>query len=249
MIRWLAALGFLFSAASAAADDHADSPAVLVELFTSQGCSMCPEANRLLGEIGAQDGVLALGFGVGYWDVYGWRDTYARPEFAARQRAYKHALGTPRVYTPQFVINAAADAPGGDPERVSEAVASAEPAVLAQFRIMRLPGGAYRIQYHGEAPGDGPADVWLVSYEPGWRSVNITEGANAGLRMRLYNPVLALIHVQEWEGGEGVVTAALPRGAAGAVIIQRRNGGPVIAMARFARDGDPPPAYVRLGID
>ncbi len=83
-------------------------PAVLVELFTSQGCSSCPPADRLLGALpGEVDGVqvLPLAFHVDYWDDLGWRDPFSSAEWTARQNRYAHALGAGRIYTPQLVVH------------------------------------------------------------------------------------------------------------------------------------------------
>ncbi len=86
--------------ASGQPEAEAEGRPVLVELFTSQGCGLCPEANRYLGELDQRDNVFVLAFGVSYWDMYGWADTYARPEYVQRQRTYLPRLGVNRLYTP-----------------------------------------------------------------------------------------------------------------------------------------------------
>ena len=95
---------------------------VLVELFTSQGCPLCPDANRYLGELDRHENVFALAYAVSYWDMYGWADTYARPEYVQRQRMYLPNLDVARLYTPQFVVDGINDAPGWNRQKVSEAV-------------------------------------------------------------------------------------------------------------------------------
>ena len=84
---------------------------VVVELFTSQGCGACTRANALVADLAERPDVLALTFPVDYWDYLGWKDTFARPEFSARQRAYMKAAGQREVYTPQVVIDGAPQAP------------------------------------------------------------------------------------------------------------------------------------------
>ncbi|MED5204984.1 MAG: DUF1223 domain-containing protein, partial [Pseudomonadota bacterium] len=95
---------------------------VLVELFTSQGCPLCPDANRYLGELDRHENVFALAYAVSYWDMYGWADTYARPEYVQRQRNYLPNLGAPRPYTPHFIVDGVVDAPGWNQDQVSQIV-------------------------------------------------------------------------------------------------------------------------------
>ena len=105
------------AAAPATSTAKATDPAVLVELFTSQGCSSCPPADRLLGELpAAVDGVqvLPLAFHVDYWDDLGWRDPFSSADWTARQNGYARSLGAGRIYTPQLVVQGSADVVGSD---------------------------------------------------------------------------------------------------------------------------------------
>src|SRR5579863_2631580 len=138
-------------------------PPVLVELFTAQGCSSCGKANAYIGELAEQKGVLPLTFAVDYWDYLGWKDTFAKPEFADRQRAYAKQLGVAEVYTPQVVVDGRAETPAVRPEAVDKLVREARRASLdapdAYFRDDRVNVGG------GRHPRGG-ADVWLVRYDP-----------------------------------------------------------------------------------
>ena len=89
-------------------------PRPVVELFTSQGCSSCPAADALLGQLAKRDDVIALSFSVDYWDYLGWKDTLANPKFTERQRAYAKARGDGAIYTPQVIVNGVAHVNGSD---------------------------------------------------------------------------------------------------------------------------------------
>src|SRR3954452_23416283 len=92
---------------------HAD-PRAVVELFTSQGCSSCPPADKILGELAKDPSVIALSMPVDYWDYLGWKDTLADSRYSARQKAYSHMRGDRDVYTPQVIVNGAAEVNGSD---------------------------------------------------------------------------------------------------------------------------------------
>ena len=110
----LAATG-LFSVAEGRADDMP----VVVELFTSQGCSSCPPADALLHELSKRDDVIPLALHVDYWDYIGWKDSFAQPAFTARQRGYAQASGRRAIYTPQMIIGGQFDVVGNRPMDVA----------------------------------------------------------------------------------------------------------------------------------
>jgi hypothetical protein len=104
---------------------RAGDPVAVLELFTSQGCSSCPPADRLVGQLSNDPSLVALSIPIDYWDYLGWRDTLAHPAHSARQRAYARARGDGQVYTPQIVVNGATDALGSDQGSVERAIAQA----------------------------------------------------------------------------------------------------------------------------
>src|SRR5262249_29959732 len=113
----IAACGVFLLGDAAAAD-----PRAVVELFTSQGCSSCPPADKLIGELGKDPSVIALSLPIDYWDYLGWKDTLADKRFTARQKAYSHMRGDREVYTPQAVINGKVHALGSDRESIEHAI-------------------------------------------------------------------------------------------------------------------------------
>src|SRR6516165_103101 len=125
-----AALVLAVSAALTCA--HAE-PRAVVELFTSQGCSSCPPADRLLGQLARDPALVALSLPIDYWDYIGWKDTLADPRHTARQRAYSKVRGDHEVYTPQVVVNGSLHALGSDREAVEAAIAKSRenPTTLA----------------------------------------------------------------------------------------------------------------------
>jgi hypothetical protein len=114
---------------------RAGEPRALLELFTSQGCSSCPPADRLVGQLATDPSLIALSVPIDYWDYLGWRDTLANPAHSARQRAYARARGDGQVYTPQIVVNGAADALGSDRAEIERAITQTD----RKTGVMSLP--------------------------------------------------------------------------------------------------------------
>ena len=209
--------------AVSAARAEAGAP-VLVELFTSQGCSSCPGADAALVPLAARDDVLALAYHVTYWDRLGWRDTLGDARFDARQRWYDGLLGT-GPYTPQAVVAGEIDLVGSDP-RLGQAIAIARanrtPARIAiTGGVAALPALAL----------PSPARLTVVSFAPR-RRVHIERGENAGADIEYVNAVRTITEPEAWVGGERTLDlrpAAQP-GAALAVIAQDPASGRVHAL-------------------
>lgn len=150
---------------------------VVLELFTSQGCSSCPPADALLGVLSHQPGVIALAWHVDYWNRLGWRDPYAQPAWTARQRAYAGQLQE-EVYTPALVVNGAAMVIGSDSGAVRHAMLSA--AALPVAVALRRDGNAVTGTMGAMPAGAG---VLRVHYEPE-AATEVKAGENAGRRLR-----------------------------------------------------------------
>src|ERR1700742_3159343 len=118
--RWSGALG-VCAIVAIVRPAHAD-PRAVVELFTSQGCSSCPPADKLLGELAKDPSVIALSMPIDYWDYLGWKDTLADARFSARQKAYSWTRGDRDVYTPQVVVNGEAHVIGSDIAGIERAI-------------------------------------------------------------------------------------------------------------------------------
>src|SRR5436190_3310100 len=143
-----------------AAPAAAPQPVVL-ELFTSQGCSSCPPADVAVARAADRPGVIALSFNVTYWDHLGWKDTFARPEFTDRQVAYAKALGQGAPYTPEVVAGGRTGGVGNTPRALDQLIAKGRSTATT---TVSLADGKLTVAA-GVAPRKG-ADVWLVSYDP-----------------------------------------------------------------------------------
>ncbi|MGH6931333.1 MAG: DUF1223 domain-containing protein [Dongiaceae bacterium] len=208
---------------------------VVVELFTSQGCSSCPPADAFLGELASQDNVLALGFHVDYWDYIGWKDLFASPEFTRRQRDYQRSLGTRVVYTPQMVIDGQIDAVGSRKGDVRRAIAESAARVKIPVAIDALESGELvaRIPAAAGDLAEG-AVVWLVRFD-GKHVTAVKRGENTGATLTDYNVVRELRQLGEWTGVAVDLPLGIRRDEMGdsgcAVIVQSGSTGPIIGAA------------------
>jgi hypothetical protein len=208
----------------------AAKPPVVVELFTAQGCASCGEANAHVAKLADKPGVLALTFSVDYWDYLGWADTFAKPEFADRQKAYVAQLELREPYTPQVVVDGAAQAPGSKTDKVDKLVAEAAKAPrnppAIQFTAERVYVGSAR------SPKGG-GEVWLIRYDPREQDVAVKAGDNKGQTIPHRNVVREVTRLGGWKGRP--VAFRLPaeseEGLKSVVLVQAGHGGRVLAAA------------------
>ncbi len=219
------ALGIL--AGLTAISDGAKADPVVVELFTSQGCSSCPPADANLIKLSTRDDVLALSFGVTYWNYLGWDDTFAREEFTQRQFAYETPLGHSGAFTPQMVINGARDAIGHD---LGEVEALVRDAASAPKQGPSITIDGTKLMLRGGGIPNGAADIWLVEYERGVTEIPVARGENRRRVLSIAHAVRSLKRLGTWQGED--LEIALPtmrEGLAAAVLVQKGNSGPIIA--------------------
>lgn len=204
--------------AVAATQACADPRPVVVELFTSQGCSSCPPADALLGELAKKDDVLALGFHISYWDSLGWKDPLSSPSSTERQKAYARRLGDGRVYTPQMVVDGTSEMVGSDREEVLDAVRAARPAAVAPVsfaddrRSVAIGGGA------------GKGEIVLVRFVQR-RTTPVGAGENTGRIANDFNGVRTLTTLGAWDDSSLSFTIEPPVAGEGlAVLVQAPDG-------------------------
>lgn len=210
----------------------AAKPPVLVELYTAQGCGSCAEANAYVSKLAERPGVLALTFSVDYWDYLGWTDTFAKPEFAERQKAYVTRLQLREPYTPQVVVDGRQQAPGvkiPEVERIVRA-ALAAPRNPPDMRFI----GPRRVDVGSGHPPRGGADVWLIRYDPREIEVQVKGGDNRGETVVQKNVVREIRRLGPWRGRPQAyrLTPAAEDGLRTLVVVQAARGGRVLGVAQ-----------------
>ena len=179
----------------------AGEPRAVIELFTSQGCSSCPAADRLMGDLTRDPSLIALSLAVDYWDYLGWQDTLALHGHTTRERAYAAARGDRDVYTPQAVVNGGVAVLGSDRDAIEKAIAQTRKnaQTLSLPVKLRIEGD----KVIGELPAaNGPmrnAEVWLCPVT-GRVTVNIGRGENTGKTLTYYNVVRGWKKLGDWTG-------------------------------------------------
>lgn len=208
---------------------------VVVELFTSQGCSACPPADALLAELADRPGIIALALHVDYWDYLGWADSFASPAFSKRQRSYAKAFGERMVYTPQIVVQGRVGIVGSRTEEIEAAIAAAaaEPLPVTVSLTAQEDGVAVVLD-----PASGPVGEASVSYmvyaEP--QTVRIGRGENTGLDLTYRNVVRSWMMLGRWHGEPVRWVVPRPQDALGvAVLVQDPETRAILgaAMHRF----------------
>jgi hypothetical protein len=211
MALWSGALG-ICAIAAIICPAQAGDPRAVVELFTSQGCSSCPAADRLMGELSKDPSIVALSMPIDYWDYLGWKDTLADSRFSARQRAYSHVRGDRDVYTPQAVINGSVHVIGSDRSSIETAIGETEKASGVMSVPVSMSVTGRQINVSVAASRNGPAamhgEVWICSVSKAV-PISIGRGENRGREITYYNVVRNILKVGDWNGSSGSWTVPL----------------------------------------
>ncbi|CAL74342.1 conserved hypothetical protein [Bradyrhizobium sp. ORS 278] len=217
-------------------------PRAVIELFTSQGCSSCPPADKVLGELARDPNIIALSLPIDYWDYLGWKDTLADSRFTARQRAYSRARGDREVYTPQAVVNGSVHVIGSDREAIEGAIEETAQAGNAMSVPVRLSiegqeltvsvaaATEHTLRKHGE--------VWVCSIARAV-PIQVGRGENSGRELTYYNVVRSLLKLGDWNGTSVSWSVPLEKiareGVDGAVVYvqdgSRDRPGPMLGAA------------------
>jgi hypothetical protein len=208
--RWSGALG-ICAIIAVIRPAHAD-PRAVVELFTSQGCSSCPPADKIIGELAKDPSIIAMSMPIDYWDYLGWKDTLADSRFSARQKAYSRVRGDRDVYTPQAVINGSAHVIGSDREGIENAIhTTAKDNGVMSIPVTMTQSGkqlTVSVAAAGKAPVLQHGEVWICSISKAV-PISIGRGENSGREITYYNVVRNLVKLGDWNGNPGSWTVPL----------------------------------------
>ncbi len=222
----------VLTAAWPSAAQPSQQPLVL-ELFTSQGCSSCPPADVLLSKYAERSDLMTLSLSVDYWDHLGWKDTLASPKHSARQKTYAKALGTGNVYTPQVVVNGAFQAVGSNQAEIDKAIARARKASDRAPVAIKAAVDSKRvvIDVAQATAGQQSATIWLAVVSPRVE-VKVKKGENTGRMLTYHNVVREITPVGMWNGKathvELPANALMEAGDRCAVLLQAEDGGRIL---------------------
>jgi hypothetical protein len=209
----------------------------VVELYTSEGCSSCPPADKFVTELAGRDDILALSLHVDYWDYIGWKDKFASPKYTARQRAYGQTMKLRYVYTPQVVVDGTYETVGSDRPKVMDAIAKAKAAEKVPVVLKESDDGMTAV-LKATTEDVGRVDVYAVFYDR-YRESDVRRGENSGRKLGSANVVRQLDRIATWQGD--ATTIKIPSGSSDAevcaVILQSAKTGKIIGAARLALDG------------
>lgn len=198
-------------------------PRAVVELFTSQGCSSCPPADKILGELAQDKSVVALSFPIDYWDYLGWKDTLALHDHTKRQRNYAKVRGDMNVYTPQAIVNGVKYMVGSDAREINAALRnhpSSDPEIPL---TLKRDGENISVEV---GPGNGKATVWMLSVTSKV-DVQIAKGENKGATVSYSNVVRAWRNLGAWSGTPlktSIPISELKAKGADAVVVMVQSG-------------------------
>ena len=197
-------LAYAVAVVCSSAAPHASAqaePRAVIELFTSQGCSSCPAADKLLADLAGDPSLVPISVPIDYWDYLGWKDTLADPRNTARQKAYAHVRGDGQVYTPQVVVNGSLHALGSDKSAIEFAIGKSRKA-----GAMSLPSVALAVadgRLHAAVPEvadvRAAAEVWLLGLTRA-ATISIGRGENKGRTVTYTNVARRWIKLGEWNG-------------------------------------------------
>jgi hypothetical protein len=200
---WIGTFGICAAFIASTPVQAQPQPRAVVELFTSQGCSSCPPADKVIGDLAKDPSVIALSMPIDYWDYLGWKDTLADSRFSARQKAYSQMRGDRDVYTPQVVVNGATQVIGSDIDQIKTAIhdTGKGTSVMSVPVSMSVSGKHMNVSVAAatDAPAANHGEVWICSVSK-TVPINVGRGENRGRELTYYNVVRNWLKVGDWNG-------------------------------------------------
>jgi hypothetical protein len=201
MVRFCLAYTVIIVVCTASQSSAQTEPRAVIELFTSQGCSSCPPADKLLGELAADPSLVTISVPIDYWDYLGWKDTLADHRNTARQKGYAHARGDGQVYTPQVVVNGSLHVLGSDKAAIERAIALSRKngAMTSPPVTLAMADGRINVSIADTAGGHPGAEVWLCGLAKAV-TIAIGRGENKGRTITYHNVVRRWLKLGDWVG-------------------------------------------------
>ncbi len=228
-----ATFGLCLALAGAAHAQSTSTPAVVVELYTSQGCSSCPLADDFLATLAEDPTIIPLALHVDYWDYIGWKDKFGNPKFTERQRSYARAADSRMIYTPQMVIGGLDRIEGNRIDEVAALIRKHHGVARTVILAVTRDGDTLMIRAEALRAFGSAARVQLVRFKPS-ETVAIKRGENAGRTVEYHNIVTSWQVIGEWSGAEPLVMEAKAPGSQPAVVIVQAAGpAAILAAARI----------------
>lgn len=223
-------LGFVMWAGSA----KADTPKIVVlELFTSQGCSSCPSADALLEKLAAEDkSLLPLSMHIDYWNYLGWKDPFSSPANTEKQKAYNRNFGVRGLYTPELVVDGAVDMDGNRVDDVQQAIKNAKARISpANVKIDKGTGDRLNVTVSG--PIKDGVDIFAVRYNHAAQTA-VGAGENNGRMLISINNVVSIENLGPYKNPMSLFVVNKPNADQGlAIIVQANNVGPILGAGVF----------------
>ncbi len=211
---------------------------IVIELFTSQGCSDCPAADRLVTELAKRKDVIALTLPITYWDMLGWKDTYATETNTQRQKSYARTMSHSGIYTPQMIVDGRFDVVGNQRDKVMAALAARANDGFGEMSVPVVVGtasGRLEIAIPALKTKTRPAATIWVMRTLTQGAVNVEQGENRNRMLTYTNVVRDLQRAGEWTGDAMKIDLPLnlakTKNDGVAVILQARDFGPVLGAA------------------
>ncbi|KEJ90115.1 DUF1223 domain-containing protein [Sulfitobacter donghicola] len=217
---------------SIVAPAFADQHPVVVELYTSQGCSSCPPADAMLAELSGRDDVIAIALHVDYWDYIGWKDEFGDAGHAKRQRDYANKAGRRTIYTPEMIVQGQTDIVGAKPKALSKAIAEHKAkAPLMELKAVR-DGATVKVEGSVPTTGAAPMEVHVLQVLPSHKT-RITRGENRGNTLQYSNIAHDWQLAGQWDGADALtMTLDVRNDDPVVVLVQEANAGAIIGAVR-----------------
>lgn len=216
----------------------ADDRPVVVELFTSQGCSSCPPAEAYMQELAKRDDVIALEFHVDYWDYIGWKDRFAKEAFTNRQQGYVYSLKGRYKYTPQMVVGGSAHAVGSNRGAIEAEIDKRKRSAKKGPKIKVHKEDGNIIAKIGGAKADGMYDIVFVTFDKD-HSTEVKRGENRGRTLVNARVVREYEMLGSWSGAPvelSIPIAGRPGNGGCAILVQKREYGEIVAAVSLPFD-------------